>query len=213
MAVYACGFDNGRAPSLNFWGPLLMDVDWLGIVFQIVFWLIAMALLMRWFARSRLRERAPEDAHVLRSPPALLIVALVCLVMSVAMLIGSFSESGGIIPFVVGSAMSLLSLSLIADYYFARHHLDQQGMDYGRMLGHGGRFAWSEVRRVGFNKRMNWYRLELESGATVRISGMHMGLPEFAEHVLRHVAAERIAAPVLTMLKSAAHGKLHKVWL
>lgn len=189
-----------------------MDFDYTGILFQVVFWIVAMTFMMRWFARSRLRERPASQARELRQPPAILIVALLCLAMSVAMLVGSFTASGGVIPFAVGSAMTLLSLYLIADYYLARHGVDDQGMVYGRALGKGSTLRWDEVRRVGFNKRMNWYLLALESGATVRIYGTQMGLPEFAAHVLRHVPAARIEPRVHTMLEDAAQGKLHRIW-
>jgi len=189
-----------------------MDFDYIGIMFQVLFWIVAMAFMTRWFARSRLRERPATEARQQRHPLPILIVGLVCLAMSVAMVIGSFSASGGAMPFVVGLAMIVLSVYLIADYYFARHVVDDQGMDYGRPSGKRSRFAWGDVRRVAFNKRMNWYRLELESGVTVRVAGTQMGLPEFATHVLRHVPAARIDPHVQTMLEKASHGKLHGLW-
>lgn len=189
-----------------------MNFDYGGMLFQVLFWLVAMTFMMRWFSRSRLRERPASQARELRQPPAILIVALICLAMSVAMLIGAFSASGGVIPFAVGSAMTLLSLFLIADYYRARHVVDDQGMDYGRALGKRSMLRWDEVRRIDFNKRMNWYALALESGVNVRVSGTHMGLPEFATHVLRHVPAERVAPRVQQMLEDAAQGRLHRIW-
>jgi len=189
-----------------------MEFDYIGILFQVVFWIVAMTFMMRWFARSRLRERPASQARELRQPPAILIVALVCLVISVAMLVGAFTATGGVIPFVVGCAMTCLSLYLIADYYLARHVVDDHGMAYGRALGKGSTLRWDDVQRVAFNKRMNWYRLELESGATVRVYGTQMGLPEFATHVLRHVPQARIDPRVQAMLGDAARGKLHRIW-
>lgn len=189
-----------------------MDFDYFGIIFQVLFWIVAMAFITRWFARSRLRERPAAEAREQRHPAPILIIGLICLAMSVAMVIGSFTASGGVIPFVVGSAMIVLSVYLIADYYFARHLVDELGMAYGRPTGRRGRFAWNEVRRVAFNKRMNWYRLELASGVTVRVAGTQMGLPEFAAHVLRHVPATHIDPQVHTMLEKASRGKLHGVW-
>lgn len=189
-----------------------MDFDYIGIIFQVLFWVVAMACMTRWFARSRLRERPAAEAREQRHPAPILIIGVVCLAMSVAMVIGSFSASGGVMPFVVGAAMIVLSVYLIADYYFARHVVDERGMDYGRPSGQRGRFAWGEVRCVAFNKRMNWYRLELESGVTVRVAGTQMGLPEFAAHVLRHVPSAHIDPPVLAMLERASQGKLHGLW-
>lgn len=34
-----------------------MNFDYIGIVFAVLFWIVAMAVMTRWFARSRLRER------------------------------------------------------------------------------------------------------------------------------------------------------------
>ena len=189
-----------------------MEIDYIGIVFQVVFWIVAMTFTMRWFARSRLRERRASEARTLRQPPALLIVSLVCLAVSTAMVIGSFTETGGVLPFVVGCVMSVIGLYLVADYYLARHAVDEHGMRYGRVLGQGGRFDWRQVRRVAFNKRMNWYRLELASGAIVRVSGTQMGLPEFAAHVLDYVPQTRIDPRVRAMLANAAEGRLHRIW-
>ena len=186
-----------------------MDFDYIGIIFQVLFWIVAMTFMMRWFARSRLRVRPGAQAREQRHPPAILIIGLICLALSVAMVIGSFSAYGGVLPFVVGSAMIVLSAYLIADYCFARHVVDALGMDYGRPTGQRGRFAWGEVRRVAFNKRMNWYRIELESGVLVRIAGTQMGLPEFATHVLRHVPPAHIDPHAQTMLENASHGRLH----
>lgn len=189
-----------------------MDFDYIGIIFQVLFWIVFMAFMTRWFARSRLRERPAAEAREQRHPPPILIIGLVCLALSVAMVIGAFSASGGVIPFVVGSFMIALSVYLIADYFFARHLVDERGMQYGRPTGQRGRFAWGEVRRVAFNRPMNWYRLELASGVTVRVAGTQMGLPEFAAHVLRHVPAQAIDPRVRTMLDKASHGKLHGPW-
>lgn len=189
-----------------------MDFDYIGILFQVVFWIVGMTLMMRWFGRSRLRERPASEARELRQPAPLLIVGVVCLAMSIAMLFGAFTETGGVIPFVVGCAMTVLSIYLIGDYYLARHVVDDEGMAYGRTLGRPGYFRWSDVARVAFNKRMNWYRLELASGLMVRVTGMQMGLPGFAAHVLRHVPAERIDPRVHTMLENATQGKLHRIW-
>lgn len=189
-----------------------MDFDYFGILFQVVFWIVCMTFMMRWFARSRLRERPASEARTLKQPTPLLIVGIVCLAMSIGMLFGSYTDTGGPIPFVVGGAMTGLSLYLIGDYYLARHVVDDDGMAYGRTLGRRGYFRWSEVRRVAFNKRMNWYRLELDSGVMVRVTGMQMGLPAFAAHVLRHVPAARIDPRPRTMLENAAQGKLHRIW-
>lgn len=189
-----------------------MDFDYFGMLFQVLLWIVTMTFTMRWFARSRLRERPASEARTLRQPPAILIVASLCLALSVAMLAGSFTESGGMMAFAVGCAMTLVSLYLIADYHRARHVVDEHGMAYGRALGKRSTLRWDEVRAVGFNKRMNWYRLTLESGVTVRVSGTQMGLPAFAAHVLRHVPAARIAPRVQAMLADAAQGKLHRIW-
>lgn len=189
-----------------------MDFDYFGILFQVVFWIVAMTFMMRWFARSRLRDRPSSEARTLRQPTPLLIVGIACLAMSIGMLFGSYTETGGPIPFVVGCAMTVLSLYLIGDYYLARHVIDDDGMAYGRTLGKRGYFRWSDVRRVAFNKRMNWYWLELESGVMVRVTGMQMGLPEFAAHVLRHVSAARIDPRAHDLLENAARGKLHRMW-
>lgn len=193
-----------------------MGNDWLSIISSLVVWVIIMALFTRWLARSRLRARPAAEACHLRYPPEIIYCAIVGVLFSVGMLAAAVFWSDGPVSLVVGSlfalGMSALCLSLVADYRHARHQVQAEGMAYGRMLGQRGMFLWSDVKRVNFSEGMNWYWIVLESGTTVRISGMLMGLPAFAAHVLEHVPAHRIDATARARLEAAVQGKLHKLW-
>lgn len=194
-----------------------MDSSWISTLISIVFWFGAMTIMTRWMARSRLHPDADDDGMQLRHPLPTLVIGLAATIFSIGICISAFTWADGPVLVLVGGlaglSMLAVSLSLVADYYFARHRVSGQGMNYGRMSGQRGAFRWSEVKRVNFSEGMNWYALTLESGATVRISGLLTGLPVFAAHVLEHVPAHRLDATARGKLEAAAQGRLHKLWL
>lgn len=194
-----------------------MDSSWISTLVSIVFWVVAMTLITRWMARSRLRIEPADDGMQLRHPLPTLVIGLAATLFSIGMCIAAFTWADGpgwlLAGVLVGSSMLALSLSLVADYYFARHRVDARGMHYGRMAGQRGAFRWTDVKRVNFSEAMNWYWLTLESGVTVRVSGLLIGLPIFAAHLLDQVPAERIDATASAKLDAAAQGQLHKLWL
>lgn len=193
-----------------------MHEFWFTSVSQGLFWLAGMFVLTRWLGRSRLRARPPQDAHRMVQPVGILLVAVLLLLMMVGAMIGSViwpdQEPTPFWAYLILTAMVALSLYLIADYCYARHTVNDTGMHYGRAFGGHGSFVWDEVGQVGFNKHMNWYRLTLESGVTVRINALLMGQPEFARAVLEHVPAARIDAAARSMLHDASNHKLPPVW-
>lgn len=194
-----------------------MDSSWISILVSIVFWFGAMAMMTRWMARSRLRPDADDDGMQLRHPLPTLVIGMAATLFSAGTFITAFTWADGpammAVAALAGLSMLAVSLSLVADYYFARHRVDAQGMNYGRMSGQRGAFRWTEVKRVNFSEGMNWYWLTLESGVTVRISGLLTGLPVFAAHVIEHVPANRIDATARDKLDAAAQGRLHRLWL
>lgn len=194
-----------------------MDTSWISTLISIVFWVVAMTLITRWMARSRMRIEPADDGMQLRHPLPTLVIGLAATLFSIGMSIAAVTWADGpgwlFAGVLVGSSMLALSLSLVADYYFARHRVDQRGMHYGRMAGQRGSFHWTDVKRVHFSEAMNWYWLTLESGETVRVSGLMIGLPIFAAHVLEQVPADRIDATAGAKLEAAAQGRLHKLWL
>lgn len=192
-----------------------MQIDWIRLIFQALFWIFFMTILMRWLGRQRLRLRPPSDAARLAQPRAILYLGLGCTLMFSAIWIASIlmpDGTQGLHTHAIFIGFALLGLYLVADYFLVRHEVDEQGMAYGRLTGRPGRFAWVDVERVGFNTHMGWYRLELRNGTVVRVAGTMMGLPMFARHVLDHVPDHRFVPAALKMMEKAAQGELHKLW-
>lgn len=192
-----------------------MQSSWLPYTLGVVFWIVAMALTMRWLGRSRLRARPSFEARQLTQPIGILVIGVVGTVLFLGSFIGALIWADASEPlwiYFILVSLTLLSLFLIADYFNARHQVSDDGMQYGRALGQRGAFDWSEVQTIGFNKRMNWYRITLASGVTVRISGTLMGLPEFARKLVRHVPPEQIDVDTRTMLYNASNERLHPIW-
>jgi hypothetical protein len=193
-----------------------MSQEWWTPIVQWSLWGIVMAIVMGWVARSRLRGRPLAERRTLRHPLSTLLIGIV---------VGVFFFGIAIISNTVGKnatttlwttslflAFGLASLPLIADYFFARHRVSEAGIEYGRMLGQRGSLLWTDVQRIRFAYVMKWFVLERRSGTPVRISAMHMGLPEFARLALLRAPAQSIDQETRIILEETRDGRPPSVW-
>ncbi|MCA1247993.1 hypothetical protein [Massilia sp. MS-15] len=174
------------------------------------FFMAALSLTMRWLGRSRLRPRPPEQAMMLAYPPSMLALALVGILFFCGVTVAAMiwpDPQHPVLAVCMLAGFILLPGALLADYVHARHSVSDQGMAYGRMSGRRGAFRWDEVKRVHYGKASGCFKLALQSGETVRISVYLMGLPAFADCVLRHVPAARIDRDAQALLAQTALGK------
>jgi hypothetical protein len=189
--------------------------DWLRAVAQGLFWVVAMTLTMRWLARSRHRAAPAAAGRRVQHHAGLLVIGVIgTLFFAGAMVAATIwpDDTVNVWFHVFMSGMTLLAAYLVADYRFARHTVSEAGMDFGRPTGRRLAFGWNEVGKVRFSRAWNWFRIELQSGEVVRISGLMTGLPDFAAKVLEHVPAARIDKDSLQMLRATAKGQLPPVW-
>lgn len=174
-----------------------------------------MAVVMGWLARSRSRPRPDSKSRTLAHPPSTLIIGVVCggFFAAIAILSNVYANATTTIyttaTFV---AFSLMGLPLIADYFFARHEITGDGMNFGRMTGRRGSFKWADVKRVNFATGMKWFRIETTRGTVVRISAMLRGLPAFARALLENIPEDAIEAHSLEVLRKTAEGKTPSLW-
>ena len=185
--------------------------DWLRALAQGLFWVVSMTVVMRWLARGRQRAAPAAAGGRVQHHAGALVIGVVCTLFFVGvMVVASIWPDEGVNfwfhAFMTGFV--LLGAYLVADYRFARHSVSEAGMDFGRPTGRRLAFGWTEVRDVRYSKTWNWFRIELQSGEVVRVSGMMTGLPEFAARVLAHVPAARIDGDSLRMLRDTANGQL-----
>lgn len=101
---------------------------------------------------------------------------------------------------------ALMSVPMMVDYFLGRHDLSDEGLSYGKMLGGRGYFRWSELHRVHYAPVMKWFRLETREGNVARISAMLVGLPEFAQVLLRRAPPGAIDDETLQILRATAGG-------
>ena len=192
-----------------------MMPDWLPALAQSVFWIVSMALTTVWLARSRQRPLPASDPDRLRQPPAMLVVGIVGIVFCVGAMTAFTiwpDDSVTVWPYVFFGGFTLLPLYIVADYRNARHAVTEAGMEFGRPSGRRLAFRWDDVERIRYARSAGWFRIALHSGEVVRVSSMLMGLPVFADKVLRHVPAARIDPQARAMLEDAARGKLPSLW-
>lgn len=170
---------------------------------------------MGWVERSRLRRRPASERPSLAHPVSTLVIGLIgglfffgLAILSNTIARNPTSTLWTTLAFV---GFGLMSVPIIADYFFARHRVSDQGIEYGRMFGRGS-LRWSKVRSVRFAPGMKWFVLESNSGTKVRISAMLMGPPEFARLVLLHVPGEAIDPDTRTVLQETRRGRPPGVW-
>ena len=174
-----------------------------------------MALVMGWLARSRLRPRSSSSLHRLHHPASTLVVGLVCFVFfaGIAILSNVYSNkttTWWTTAIFVGFAV--MAVPVVADYFFSRHELSDEGLRYGGLFGKRGYLRWSELRVVRYAPVMKWFRLETKTGKVARISAMLVGLPEFARLVLRHSPPDTIEQGALPVLRATAEGNPPPIW-
>lgn len=175
-----------------------------------------MAIIMGWLAKSRMKQRPRSDANTLRYPTGVLIIGVIGFsffagITVVSNTVGK-NDTTSIWTTLIFLFFAVMSLAMVADYFFARHRLSPEGLNYGKLLGQRGYARWTEIRRVKYAPVMKWFVLHTESGATVRISAMHIGLPEFAQHVLAHVPSDRIDDSTKVLLLETADGDPPSIW-
>jgi hypothetical protein len=187
-----------------------MQEDFWESVLAWIFTSIATTFAMAWIAKSRMDRRPASDANSVQHPKSTLILGLVTLVFfaemaALSITVGKDEDFSIWIP-VIFLLFSGMGGAILADYFFARHRLSSKGIEFGKMFGQRGFVRWNDVRSVDYRSIMKWFRLRTKSGTTVRLSVMLMGLPEFAQHVLAHVPADRIAENTKWLLRDTANG-------
>jgi hypothetical protein len=111
------------------------------------------------------------------------------------------------------AGFAAMSAPMILDYFMAIHRVSDEGLAYRKLLGSTGFLRWSELRRVRYGSTMKWFRLEANDGRVVRISAMLIGLPEFAQALLKSAPPRAMDALALQLLQATAEGHPPSLWV
>ena len=186
---------------------------------EIVKWILIGVVVVffgRWVRRYGFRIRLSPDGTTLKQPLSFLIAGVVGFIFWGGFTVMSNTigknETTTIWSTTFFVFFTLMSLVVIATYFFARHHLNREGLDYGKLRGQRGFIRWSDIREIKYKRRLGWFWLVTEVGTTMRISATLLGLPEFAQHVLAHVPSERIDSSTGDLLTEIAAGETPKSW-
>lgn len=185
-------------------------------VVQWTLWFILMSVVMGWLSRNRIKNRPQDQRMQLRHPWSTALLGLVTFGFfgGIAVVSNTIGKNQSTTFWTTGVFLlgAFGGLCMIADYFLARHLLSERGMRYGKLFGRSGTFEWPQVDRVDYSSVCKWFNLETSQGTTVRVSAMLMGLPEFAQQVLSHVAPERMNAQTAALLRMTAQGKPPSIW-
>lgn len=186
-------------------GPL-----WADAVFA-----LGMSLVMGWLARSRFREPPAGDLVLLRPPRAVLVLGVVgwLFTLFVAGGLRLYPSPEGPSAIVMLAFGSFLSLPLIAEYLKVQHHLEPGGFRYRPLISRPGTLRWTDVSLVTYSAVWKWFRIETVNGEVVRVSAMLIGLPAFAQAVLKEVPPDNIDPRARSLLEETAAGRPPSIWV
>lgn len=164
---------------------------------------------------SRSRRRRRSEPKRLAHPVGTLIVGIIGLVFfgGIAVLSNVFpNKTVTWLTTTAFIAFALLAVAVIAEYFFARHEVSDEGLRYGGMTGRRGYLRWKDLRSVKYVSVMQWFRLETQSGDVARVSSMLMGLRAFARLLLANTPPHAIDPKTLQILQETAGRNYHSVW-
>src|SRR4030095_7018465 len=121
-------------------------------------WLLLMAVVMGWVARSRLRARPAADARRLAHPPSTLIIGVVVFALFAGITVVSniyANSTTSVFTTAVFVGFAALALWLGGGACLAGH---DEGMSHGSLTGRR-QFKWTEVSGVRYSPAMKWFRL------------------------------------------------------
>jgi hypothetical protein len=174
-----------------------------------------MTAVMGWLARSRVKKRAQTEARRLVQPLSTLIVGTVSFCFFAALAILSNVYSNGTATWWTTTGFvgfTLLSVPIIISYFVDNHEVSESGLVFTKFIGARKCMRWAEVKSVHYAPLMKWFRVEANSGEVARISGLLMGLPEFARLALAHVPPNSVQPATLKVLQATADGNPPPVW-
>ena len=191
------------------------DRSWWLDVLQWTIWGVVMTLVMGWLGKSRLRRRAQSESGVLRHPRSTFIIGILGFGFFAA-----FTVLSNMYPNTTATwwttaifvGFALMSAPMMIEFFVVRHVVSDEGLAYRKLFGQRGFLRWSELRTVRYGATMKWFRLETQGGVVVRISGMLMGLPEFARALLRGAPTASIDPAALPVLEATADGDPPSLW-
>lgn len=203
-------------PETGIWVRETIGVDqefWANVV-QWSAGILVTAAVAWWMGRGRLKRRPLSQARLLVHPTSTLVLGLVAFLFFAGATVISNMYPNETVTWWTTSifvAFALGSLTIVADYFVARHEVSDDGLDYRGMMGQRGYLRWADLRRVSYSPRLKWFRLENRSGDVARLSTYLMGLPEFAGLLLRHAPPAAIEPNALEVLEDTADGDLPPV--
>ena len=184
------------------------------LVIQWTAWAVAMAVLMGWLARSRLKHRNPVQSGVLEYPSSMLALGGGCIavLLCFAVLSSRSNDPRDAHLWIVFVGFALLGAPIVAEYFVVRHVLLPEGLQYTPLVKKSGSFRWNDVAHIRYSPSAKWFRIDLKDGRVVRISAMLMGLPEFASAVLHAVPPSSIDPLAGPVIERTAAGNPPSIW-
>ncbi len=169
-----------------------------------------MFLFSKWINNSR-KAKSKNDSKI-RYPKSSLILGLLGFGFFAGIAIISNVYSNETVTWITTSVFcGFASLGLIPVfmYFFVYYELSDEGL-VSKMVWKHKYIKWSEIKRVKYHKT-GYFRVKAKDGETIDISVFLVGLPTFAQLLLKHSTPEVIEANSLDIIEATAQGILPDV--
>jgi hypothetical protein len=122
------------------------------------------------------------------------------------------SPTGGPLVAALFLLFALLGCYLTYAYFAERYEVRAEGLAYRTRRGAERLAPWGQICRASFGQWGMWFVLRLRDGTVLRLSALLVGLPAFAEALLRRVDPSVIADDSVDVLRRTARGDPPRVW-
>ncbi|MCE2791303.1 MAG: hypothetical protein ACK493_15115 [Planctomycetota bacterium] len=185
-----------------------MPQPWWIILLKVSVSTLLFTAAMRWVSSQQQRRWSAPRSGKLQHQSWILLTGILTIGLFLALAI--FSNTWGknstttIWTTLTFLGFAALGVPFVADYLFARHDVNHNGISAGSMFGYRRMFAWSSIQRISFSPNCGWFVLESETGKRARVSVLLIGLGEFAALALQHVPREKMDQLAYINLMDAA---------
>jgi hypothetical protein len=183
-------------------------------ILQWTLWAFAIAALMGWLGKARMKPASPKDAGVLAYPRSALVLAVICVVFFAAATVIALWVGGKDAPWwtaLIFAVFALVSVHFMVDCWVSRYRVSEEGLLYSSTFVRNRLFKWGDLS-VRYAPAMKWFILKDTNGNVARVSIMMTGLPEFARLLLNHVQPVAIDSSAHAILRQTAKGEPPSIW-
>ena len=189
-----------------------------GLPTEVVRWAISavlMVLAMGAIRYHRKRTTSSTPSGELRHTKIVLVLGVVSFLFCTGLIVLPRVVENDTFTWWTDAVFGFFALCgayIVVECWTVSHSFSEDGLEYRRLLRGGGFISWSDLVSVRYGHTAKWFRLETKDGRVARISAYMVGLPAFAQIVLKRTSLDVANTDTLQILRETAAGNPPRVW-